>query len=196
MSRIRLAGLATLLVIAAPAAAAHADATLVPGLTFTARSGAAGTSTTDIGATSDSDALSMLSAGEAWDVPCELRTIKSDINGAGTSITDDFDRCTTTSPNKTVGWLNNEGIHVYGIQVCTHSANDRLKGIKLIGGEVQSDGTFDRAGHSKSFERTNCNTWGTTVFCPVGQVATKVRVHHTGDTINGLSLGCRVVAPL
>jgi hypothetical protein len=190
------AGASALLVFLVSSTSALADATLVPGLTFTARSGPAGTSTTDIGAASDEHAVSFLSAGESWDVPCWLRAYKSDINVGGDSIVADFDRCTTTSPNKTVGWLNNEGVHVYGIQVCTHASNDRLKGIRLVGGAVQSDGTFDRLGLSEEFERTNCNDWHSTVYCPVGQVATKVRVHHTGDTINGLSLGCREVTEL
>jgi hypothetical protein len=175
---------------------AAADATLVPGLTFTARSGASGTSTTDIGASSDVNALDSISWGERFDSPCWMRASKAEINGANTSIVDDFDRCTTTGPNKTVGWLNNSSIFAYGISVCTHASSDRLKGIQLLGGIILSDGTLLALGLPMITERTNCNTWHAAAFCPAGQVATKLRVHHTGDEIRGLSLGCREVTEM
>lgn len=177
----------------ATTSAALADATLVPGLTFTAVSGVSGNITTDVGAASDVHAVSFLSAGERFDNPCDLNVYKSNLNVAGDSLFDNWNGCTTTSPNKTVGWLNNEDIQVYGISVCTHASNDRLKGIKLWGGSANDNGTFSRLGLTRWFERTNCNTWHTAVFCPVGQVATKIRIHRTGDTMTGLSLGCRVV---
>lgn len=179
------------------ASTALADAELEPGLTFTAVSGHSGSGSTDVGAASEVNAVSFLSAGERFDKPCELNVYKAEINDAGTSIFDDWDTCTTTSANKTVGWLNTDDIFVYGIAVCTNSSHDRLKGIQLFGGEVENDGTFTPLGYSDYFSRTNCTDWHTAVFCPAGQVATKVRVHHNGgDEALGLSLGCRVVIPM
>lgn len=189
----KTAVLLTSALLASASSAALADATLVPGLTYTAISGVAGSTTTDVGAASDVHAVSHLSAGERFDNPCELRVSKTNLNIDGDSIVDDWNGCTTTSPNKTVGWLNNEDIQVYGISVCTHASNDRLKGIKLWGGSANDNGTFSRLGLTRWFERTNCNTWHPAVFCPVGQVATKVRIHRTGDTMTGLSLACREV---
>ncbi len=177
----------------ASASLASADAALAPGLTFTARSGVAGTSTTEIGAASDVNAVSSISVAERFDDPCWLRAGKAEINNAGTSLSDDFDQCTTTGPSQNAGWLNNSGIYAYGISVCTNSGSDRLKGIILFGGVISSSGVLTQLGLPAIFERTNCNTWHNAVFCPAGQVATKVRVHHTGGSIRGLSLGCRTV---
>lgn len=196
MSRTSMFVSALLLSVAGSASVAVADATLVPGLTFTARSGPAGTATTDVGAASDVNAVNSISVGEHWDNPCWLRVGKAEINGANTSISDDYDRCTTTGPSETAGWLNNSSIFVNGIQVCTHASNNRLKGVRLFGGVIQANGTFVASGFMQEFERTNCNTWHSLVLCPAGQVATKIRVHHTGDTINALSLGCREVTEL
>jgi hypothetical protein len=178
------------------ASAASADATLVPGLTFTGLSGATGSSTTEIGAASDVNAVSFISWGERFDSPCWLRAYKAEINGANTSLVDDFNHCVTTGPNKTVGWLNNSGIFVHGVAVCTNASSNRLKGIQLFGGVFAADGSFIPLLLPMITEHTNCNTWHAAVLCPAGQVATKVRVHHTGDEIRGLSLGCRASTEL
>lgn len=172
---------------------ASADAALAPGLTFTARSGVAGASTAEIGAASDVNAVSHISVAERWDSPCWLRVGKAEINNNNTSISADFDQCTTTGPSQSAGWLNNAGIYAYGLAVCTHAGSDRLKGVMLFGGTISSSGVLNPLGIISDFERTNCNTWHNAVFCPAGQVAAKVRVHHTSGTISGLSLGCREV---
>lgn len=182
-----------LVALVGAASLASADAALAPGLTFTARSGVAGSSTTEIGAASDVNAVSAIAVAERWDNPCWLRTTKAEINNNNTSLSADFDQCTTTGPSQSAGWLNNAGIYAYGLAVCTHAGSDRLKGVMLFGGTISSSGVLNPLGILSDFERTNCNTWHNAVFCPAGQVATKVRVHHTGSTISGLSLGCRTV---
>jgi hypothetical protein len=174
---------------------AAADAILLPGVTFTARSGPATTSTTEIGEASDIYALGLISWGERWDSPCWMRAYKSEINGAAVSTVGDFDRCTTTGPNKTVGWLNNSSIFATGLAVCTNAGSDRLKGIQLLGGIILGNGVLVPAALPMVTTHTNCNTWHAPVFCPAGQVATRLRIHHTGDEVRALSLGCRVVAP-
>lgn len=174
---------------------AAADEQLVPGLTYTATSGLPGNTTTVIGAASDVNALSFISWGERFDSPCWMRASKAEINGANTSISADYNRCTTTGPNKTVGWLNNAGVFVHGVAVCINANSNRLKGIELLGG-VFFNGSFLGLGLPLITEHTNCNTWYAPVYCPAGQVAAKLRIHHVGDEIRGLSLGCRAVTTL
>jgi hypothetical protein len=175
---------------------AAADAILLPGVTFTGRAGPATTSTIEIGEPSDLNALNTISWGESWDSPCWMRAYKAEINGAGVSTVGDFDSCTTTGPNKSVGWLNNSGIFATGLAVCTNAGSDRLKGIQLFGGTILSTGVLVPGAPPMITTRTNCNTWHAAVFCPAGEVATRLRVHHTNGEIRALSLGCRVVAPM
>jgi hypothetical protein len=179
-------------VVAGSAAVALADATLVPGLTFTNTSGLGGSNTTDLGAAGDTIALNGLSWGESWNDPCWMRADKTDINLLAGNNPDTYDHCNYTSWDP-LGWENNEDVFVYGVQVCMNSSADRLKGIRLYGGEIHSDGTITQSGHTKALWHPNCASWSTSVYCDPGQVATKLRVHHNGDTIVGLSLGCRDV---
>ncbi len=176
------------------ATAAYAAAELVPGLTYTATSGFEGTSITAIGAASSEHAVSFLSAGERNNRPCELGVYKADINGADDSIFAEWDTCNTTSPNKHIGWSTGDGIFVRGIRACTNnSSNHRLKGIQIFGATISSTGVVTPVGDMDWYTRPNCQTWHPAVYCPAGQIATKVRVHRTGDEINGLSLACRDV---
>ncbi|MCA9620352.1 MAG: hypothetical protein KC731_15125 [Myxococcales bacterium] len=187
---------AAIVLAAALGTSAAYAATLVPGLTYTGISGFSGTTTTAIGAASDEHAVSFLSAGERFNHPCELGVYKANIDGSNDSIYDEWDSCTTTSPNETIGWTTGSGIYVRGIAACTNnSANHRVKGIQIFGASIAANGTVTPLGVDDWFSRANCATWHAPVFCPAGQIATKVRVHRTGDEINGLSLACRDVAP-
>jgi hypothetical protein len=169
-------------------------ATLVPGLTYTARSGFAGTTITAVGAASGDRAVSLLSSGERSNRPCQLRVYKSDIDGSANSDSAEWDDCTVTS-TKTVGFNTGTGIYVRGIAACTNNnANHRVKGIQVFGATISAGGVVTAVGDDW-FSRPNCATWHAPVFCPAGQIATKVRVHRTGDEMNGLSLACRDVAP-
>ena len=167
---------------------------LKSGTTDTSVSGYLGKKTSKKGLSSDTHAVNLLSAGERWDAPCELKVYKSDMNYKEDSLVASWDKCTTTSPNKTVGWLNNSNIKVRGIQVCTNNkSNKRLKGIRLYGMAIHNDGSYTiKSGH-KEFKRTNCRTWHRAVYCPRGQVATKVIIHSTKKEMNGLGLACRKV---
>tara|TARA_Y100001954_G_C15816125_1_gene607577 strand:+ start:3456 stop:3815 length:360 start_codon:yes stop_codon:yes gene_type:complete len=105
-----------------------------------------------------------------------------------------WDKCTTTSANKTVGWMNNSNIKVRGIQVCTNNrSNKRLKGIRLYGLAIHNDGSYTIKNSYKEFKRANCRKWHRAVFCPREQVATKVIIKSTSNEINGLGLACRKV---
>ena len=136
-----------------------------------------------------------MSAGERFNRPCELGVYKANIDGSVDSIWAEWDDCVTTSPNKTVGFNTGSGIYVRGIAACTNNnANQRVKGIQVFGATISAGGVVTPVGDDW-FSRPNCATWHAPVFCPAGQIATKVRVHHTGDEMNGLSLACRDVAP-
>lgn len=173
---------------------AFARAELEKGLTPTAISGFIGSQVDNRGAASDEHALSLIFAGERYDRPCDLTISKGDLAGNGDSLTTTWDNCITTSAPKVVGWSNLSRIKVRGIQVCTNNkSNHRMKGIRLYGAEVQEDGDLLYQTGYESFSRSNCKTWHAAVFCPYGQVATKLVIHSTDDEVNGLGLKCRRV---
>jgi hypothetical protein len=168
-------------------------ASLVPGLTYTARSGFAGTTITSIGAPSGEHAVNFVTSGERANRPCDLIVSKSNIDGSIDTINAEWDACVNTSI-RGAGFASGTGIYVRGIAACTNNnANHRVKGIQVFGASIAANGTVTPLGVDDWFSRPNCATWHTPVFCPAGQIATKVRVHRTGDEINGLSLGCRDV---
>ena len=171
-----------------------ADVDLRSGTTDTAISGYLGKKVARKGVASDYHAVNHLSAGERWDAPCELTVYKSDMNYNEDSLVASWDKCTTTSANKTVGWLNNSKIKVRGIQVCSNNkSNHRLKGIRLYGMAIHNNGSYTIQTGYEEFKRANCKRWHTPVYCPTGQVATKVIIHSTNNEINGLGLACRKV---
>jgi len=185
-----------LLILQLDGSLAFADSVLLQGLTNTARSGFSGTTITAVGAASDYHAINMVTTGEESNAPCYLAVSKADINNApGNTISDVWIDCTpNASQIQSAGWFTNNVLYVYGIQACTNNyANHRVKGIRVYGGPIQN-GVIQQIGLFDELTRPHCRTWHSAVFCPQGQVATKVRVHHTGDEINGLSLACRVVA--
>ena len=197
MNSQRLVGaLVALVLLTLSVSAASAQAELVPGLTFTARSGFAGTQTTTLGEPSGEHAIGRITAGERSNRPCYLNVTKYNINSWDDPIDDLWIDCPSVAAStvESAGWFTGDGLFVYGVAVCTNNnANERLKGVMVYGGLILSTGEVVHAGLPDWFDRPNCDIWHNAVFCPEGQVATKVRLHHTGDEINGLSLGCRAV---
>lgn len=175
---------------------AFADSVLLPGLNHTSTSGFSGATITPVGAASDYHAVNLVTSGERSNAPCYLAVSKADINDApGSTISDVWVDCSpAASTIRSAGWFTNAVLYVYGIQACTNSnASNRVKGIRVYGGPIQN-GVIQPIGLYDEFARPNCSTWHNAVYCPQGQVATKVRVHRTGDEINGLSLSCRRLA--
>ncbi|MEM0961657.1 MAG: hypothetical protein AAGK21_03815 [Bacteroidota bacterium] len=95
---------------------------------------------------------------------------------------------------------------IHGIQVCTNNRNDnniKLKGVRIFTSALNRDGDLDIArdpAHADEFERPNCREpWGRVQRCPVGQVATGVRVYYRADqdrrdqSITGLALRCQAL---
>ena len=195
MIRKSTCALALLVLVSTSTSIAFAQVELAHGVTWTDLSGTAGTAVTDVGAGSTVHAVNRIRVAESSDVPCFLGVYKSEINRSGDAIFAAWDECPgLNNPLEEAGFPDDSGLHVYGVNVCTNSLQTRLKGVMLFGGVVVSDGTFFPAGVPAYFVRPNCNTWHSAVFCPAGQVASKVRIHHTGG-VHGLSLGCRVVTP-
>ena len=193
----RVTTIMMLLILQLNVSTANAYSELVPGLTNTARSGFSGTNITAIGEASSHTAVTLIQSQERNNVPCYLYITKHDINGTSSPGYSTWNECNGTSvENKNVGFTLGTGLYVYGIQACTNNKNNhRVKGIRVFGGPIQ-DGIIQHIGLFDDFSRPNCSTWHSAVYCPLRQVATKVRIHHTGDEINGLSLACRVVADI
>ncbi|NGP54446.1 LamG domain-containing protein [Thioalkalivibrio sp. XN8] len=88
---------------------------------------------------------------------------------------------------------------ISSIEVCQRDSNQRLKGIRVVGDRVNTDGTVEYVpGATDQESVTNCQTWSPRVLCPSQQVATGLVVHtqeRRGDTeaITGLQLVCRAV---
>jgi len=90
---------------------------------------------------------------------------------------------------------------VHAIQVCnnTRNSNWRLKGVRLFGAKINSDGTTEPANLNDEEVLPNCNNWGRKRSCPANQVATGVVVLASdagGDdkaNITGMRLICREV---
>ena len=190
-----ITALSMLLVSQFQASSAMANSELLPGLFNTDRSGFSGSNITAIGAASGHTAVTLIHSKERSNAPCYLHVTKHDINGSSSPGYATWDECGGTSVEfKSIGFTLGTGLYVYGIQACTNNKNNqRVKGIRVFGGPIQ-DGVIQPIGLFDDFSRPNCSNWHNAVYCPSGQVATKVRIHHTGDDINGLSLGCRVVA--
>ena len=77
------------------------------------------------------------------------------------------------------------GRYVTGLQVCTNGqqgARAKIKGVRIWGGEVRSDGSVRTFGNPVQIRRTNCQTWQQRVNCPANRVMTGMRVYYAGGT--------------
>lgn len=86
------------------------------------------------------------------------------------------------------------------VQVCHNDRdNRRVKGLRINGSRIRSDGTLVVEGNADAAERPNCRTWAPAVICPANTMATGLVVHSSeasGDNeqIVGLQLICREVS--
>lgn len=86
------------------------------------------------------------------------------------------------------------------LQVCNNNnANRRMKGLRINGEQVNSDGTTTSIAAVDSTEHPNCATWSRAIQCPADQYATGIVVHSNdgsgrNEQIVGLQLICRRVA--
>ena len=164
--------------------------------TVTAVSGYAG-GCTNVGPSGDSQVENDIAWWETIDAPCKLTAYSHDLNTGerpdGVSST----LCGTAEGNKKRVRLDGDSNAIYKVQVCTtDTKNNRLKGIRLWGRTLDSKNPVKLTTQAspKESKHTNCAKWHTAVECPAGQVASKIRVHHTGhNTFTGIALVCREV---
>lgn len=89
-----------------------------------------------------------------------------------------------------------EGNFITAVQVCTNNAKDsldaKIKGARIWGASLLSDGKLQANVTPAKFERTNCSAWKSKVNCASGKVATGLRAHYASEArgFAGLSLRC------
>lgn len=99
-----------------------------------------------------------------------------------------------STSDKAVVFDGNPRHYLRGIAVCTNNNNNhRLKGIRIYPASVGTDATVNALGSYEEFRQTNCSQWHTAVYCPSGQVASGLAVHHSDEEITGIALRCRRV---
>lgn len=79
---------------------------------------------------------------------------------------------------------------VKSVQVCMNRDDDRIKGVRVGGAHVDSDGRVSSDSNiDGEFERTNCHDWSTERTCPSGEVAVGIKVEFgdAHDMISGSS---------
>lgn len=97
---------------------------------------------------------------------------------------------------KTVSLGNDH--YIEGIKICTsgekgNTAKKRLKGVKLYGARLRSDGSIQSGVTTATFKRANCKQWEKKAMCPKGQLAYAVTMYRGDKGINGASLLCKAV---
>jgi hypothetical protein len=102
---------------------------------------------------------------------------------------------------KTVAFTDTD-TYIRGAAVCLNSRGTEIKGLRIYGTKLnRTTGALNNLSGKKEWKRTNCKTWKTPVYCPVGKIATKVTIdweskkstYYTG--MSGLKLVCRTVEP-
>lgn len=147
--------------------------------------------------------ISGLGWSEDGDKPCWMQVYQRALQGEVTSSwTDPMDICgvRTSHPfsvdsGKSILFGDNPRYFVRGIRACNNNRdNHRLKGVRIYAAKVWATrAQIDELSHSEAEDRTNCATWDAPVYCPDGQIASAVVVHHSDDEITGLALRCRRV---
>jgi hypothetical protein len=166
--------------------------------TGSATSSISGTSATiqALVAPGDGMTLHSLAFGERSDKPCFIGTTFRGPDGALASGPR-FDRCGGSAGSIRRVEIPDGGSQYYvasAVKVCHRNSNDRLKGIRLEGSRVDASGATHDPAINDQEQRTNCNDWRPTAFCPQTMVAVGVEVHYLNEIpaqITGLSLRCR-----
>lgn len=77
--------------------------------------------------------------------------------------------------------------------------NRRVKGLRINGARINSDGTQTVGGNADAAELTNCRQWAPAVVCPTNTMGTGLVIHATeasgsNEQLVGLQLICREVS--
>ena len=84
---------------------------------------------------------------------------------------------------------------ITGIKVCTNdkdSSKAKIKGIKLYGARLNSDGSLTQNSTPATFSRNNCKEWHSKVSCPSGQVVDGIRGYYNDKKygFSGIAIHC------
>jgi hypothetical protein len=162
-------------------------------------------SVTIIGSDTDSQGMFEIEAAESGDYPCHFKIRRRDFDSLSNSQYanggDDNRSCDWTSKSKEVLSFSDTDTYIRGVQVCLNGNETRVKGIRVFGARLnRATGALANVSGNKEFVRPNCkqNDWKAAVYCPVGQVATKLRISSTGRygsmvETEGLGLLCRAI---
>jgi hypothetical protein len=90
------------------------------------------------------------------------------------------------------------GRFVTAVQVCTQKAapdEQRVRGVRLWGSVVDTDGKIKPKGEPVSFEFPDCKKWQPKKSCPKGTVAVGLKAHHADAAkgLLGIELSCQSV---
>lgn len=148
-----------------------------------------------LGSDTSSSAMYELTISERQNDPCFVKIKRRNIN---TYRNENFTNKKTgeniscsekKSSSKTIGFSDKDSF-VVGIEACTDKFNDQIKGVRLYGATLNREKNKLVKKKRKEFSRPLCTKkrWRTPVFCPAGQVATKLRVStkYRGGTALGL----------
>lgn len=144
-----------------------------------------------------------ISIGEVTNVPCDARVMTRHINNGNQQVRS-LDR--SCDPNqgafRTVEFTN-QNRYVRGVQVCQQQSNGRIKGLRILGGDIDPNtGELTIVNNTQEFSRPNCNdNWRPARTCPVGKIASRVIFHSNATgvwsyfSLTGVQLECRSVVP-
>jgi hypothetical protein len=169
---------------------------------WTAISGNAYNTPKELVATNEERALEAIAIGEEADHPCFMEAHFVPLPGSKLGTNDKEAKAETLyascKPRQVKGALVGAGNFVTALQVCTNdkkeSTESRIKGLRLWGASVGSDGKLRQNLTPGEYELPNCADWKTKVSCPEGTIATGLRGSDNGTggigSYQGIALRC------
>jgi hypothetical protein len=139
-----------------------------------------------------------LTFGEQSDEPVEIRVMDYGLAArppGGQYNTYAAQYLRLRSPNASSGEMIEVDGFIYKLQVCLNSDRTKLKGARIWGRRIESNGTLV-ASNSDTFERPNCRYWQPAVECGAGKLSSGVRAYYSGsgqDGFHGMALRCSTV---
>jgi hypothetical protein len=157
-----------------------------------------------VGQSDELYAVERLQFGEKGDKGCFLKVESGNINDPSASRkTAQLDLCDGNGPtDRSLEYVplltTSHDTFIYGIGACTSKTENfkRLKGVRVYRAKIHPDGRWDKiTDEDQSFDRPNCESWKTPVFCPDGWFANEVVVsfqqNGNDDIFTGLNLRCK-----
>jgi hypothetical protein len=146
-----------------------------------------------VGTNNDFKAINRVSNWEHSDDPCKVKVKMRHLNNYKETSSAAELRAGCDNDKLTAGYTNSE-TYVGAIQIC-HSGSGKLKGLRVWGRKLnRNTGGLSNVARVED-KRPNCNSWQSKQSCPVGEIATKIKVETNGYSYTGVSMTCRAVVP-